>query len=170
MKGIALIGFMACGKSTLGRILAHEMKYEFVDLDHIIEKNEKRSISDIFATDGEEYFRKKEAETLLEYCQKNRVILSTGGGVISTPESIKILKENYYVVFIDTPFDIMAERAGAGTNRPLFRDKTAAYELWKKRYPMYRSTAHLIYDKHNEIILKSARKIMTSYYNKMKKK
>ena len=168
MKSIALIGFMACGKSTLGRILAHEMNYSFIDTDTQVEKKEGRKISEIFDSDGEDYFRRIESDTLRECSSRKRAVLSTGGGIVARPENIAILKENSFVVFLDVPFDILAERA-TGSGRPLFRDRDAAFQLWKKRYELYRSTADMVYDKSNEIILKSARHIMSAYYNKMKK-
>ncbi|MEN3324792.1 shikimate kinase [Mariniflexile soesokkakense] len=78
---LILIGYMASGKSTLGRILAKKLNYEFLDLDDYIETNEKSTISDIFKTDGEIYFRKKETHYLRELLEsKNNLVLSLGGG------------------------------------------------------------------------------------------
>ncbi|MFB9058051.1 shikimate kinase [Mariniflexile ostreae] len=76
-----LIGYMASGKSTIGRILAKKMDYEFIDLDDFIEKNEKMPVSDIFKTKGEIYFRKKESEYLKKLIsEKRNIVLSLGGG------------------------------------------------------------------------------------------
>lgn len=78
---VVLIGYMASGKSTLGRILANKLNYEFIDLDHFIENNEKSTISDIFKTKGEIHFRKLETHYLKELLVSNKdLVLSLGGG------------------------------------------------------------------------------------------
>ncbi|MDP4117814.1 MAG: shikimate kinase [Bacillota bacterium] len=168
MKNISLIGFMACGKSTIGRVLAHEMKYSFVDIDKKIEKRQKMKISKIFDTHGEEYFRKVETETLEKYLLKEKTVISTGGGIVLNPKNVDILYENSFVVFLDVPFDILAERAAANNQRPLFREREAAYKLWSERYPIYRSAAHFIINENEDIILKTVHRIMAEYYNYMK--
>ena len=169
MKSIALICFMACGKSTVGKALAQELGYKFIDTDAEIEKVEGRAIPAIFEADGEDYFRKVESETLLKISREPSSVISTGGGIISRPENIKTLKENCYVVFLDVPFEVMAQRAETNDNRPLFRDREKAYALWLKRYDLYRSTADMIYDSHEDIVLKSARHIAECYRAFLKK-
>ena len=96
-------------------------------------------------------------------------MISTGGGIVTRPENIEILKKNCYVVFLDVPFEILAGRAESNDNRPLFRDREKAYELWQKRYELYRSAADLIYDSHEDIVLKSVRHIAESYRAYLKK-
>ena len=169
MKNLALIGFMASGKSTLGRILAHEMNYKFVDTDKVAETTDGRKISKIFDTDGEDFFRTLETQVLSKCAASDKVVLSTGGGIIERAENIEILKKNCFVVFLDIPFDILFGRASATNTRPLFKDPEKAFTLWKKRYDMYRNCADMVYNGHNEILLKSARKIMTEYYKYNKK-
>lgn len=78
---VVLIGYMASGKSTLGRVLAEKLKYEFIDLDDYIEKNEKTTISDVFKLKGEIHFRKLETHYLRELLVSNKdLVLSLGGG------------------------------------------------------------------------------------------
>ena len=133
MKSLALIGFMASGKSTLGRILAHEMGCKFIDTDKKAEKTDGRKISQIFAESGEGFFRDLETEVLTQCAAEGKVVLSTGGGIIERPENIEILKKNCFVVFLDIPFDILVHRAASTNTRPLFKDPEKAFQLWQKR-------------------------------------
>lgn len=140
-KNIALIGFMASGKSSLGKVLAQELRFNFVDTDYEIEKAEGRKISEIFDVNGEEYFRKAETETLKRFSHGDRLVLSTGGGIISSPENAELLKREFITVFLDVPFETLKMRAERSCERPLFRDVTAAKELYDRRYPLYKKAA-----------------------------
>ena len=82
MRNIVLIGMPASGKSTIGKMLADEIEYEYFDADHHLEKQENRKISDIFAEDGEDHFRNLETKYLGELSQKKNIIISTGGGAV----------------------------------------------------------------------------------------
>jgi len=168
-KSLALIGFMACGKSTIGKALAHELGYAFIDTDREVENLCGKSVSEIFNQEGEGFFREKETEVLRKLSEAPCRIISTGGGIVSRPENIEILKKNCFVVFLDVPFEIMAERASTNTNRPLFRDREKARILWQERYPVYRETANLIYEDYNELVIKSARHIAESFRSCIKK-
>ena len=77
---IFMIGFMGCGKSTIGKMVAKEMNYTFIDLDREIEAAENRSITDIFKEDGEKAFRAIEAQFIIDISQKEKVIIACGGG------------------------------------------------------------------------------------------
>lgn len=168
-KSIALVGFMACGKSTIGKALANELGYTFIDTDAEVELLDGRPIPQIFEQDGEALFRKIETDALKRVVENPRTVIATGGGIVSTPENIELLKKNCFVVFLDIPFDIMAERASLSDNRPLFRDRQKAYALWRQRYELYNSAADLVYDNHCDIVLKSARVIAESYRTYSKK-
>jgi shikimate kinase len=81
-RNIALIGFMAVGKSAIGRTLAKKLRRRFVDLDRVIEKSEGRKVREIFEHKGEAYFRQLEKQALAEVLEKNNQIIATGGGSV----------------------------------------------------------------------------------------
>ncbi len=168
-KNIALVGFMACGKSTIGKALAHELGYTFIDTDTIAETLDGRPIPKIFDEEGEAYFRDLETLALKSVADRPCSVIATGGGIVSRPENLEILKQNCFVVFLDVPFDIMAERASCNNNRPLFRDKEKAYGLWQKRHPLYEQAADLVYDGHDDMVSTNTRCIAESYRTFLKK-
>ncbi len=163
MTNIALIGFMASGKTTIGKMLANEMHFEFTDTDFLIEESENKKISDIFKIYGEAYFRKSEHETLKSVAEKNKQVISTGGGILTTPENASLLKETAFVVFLDVPFDVISSRITDTTTRPLFSDKEKAYKLWQDRYDTYKNTADFIIDTSKEPLNRSIIKIKEAY-------
>ena len=168
-KSIALVGFMACGKSTIGKFLAQELGFSFIDTDSVAEALDGRPIPRIFEEEGEAVFRKIETEALKSVCEHPCAVIATGGGIVETPENLEILRKNCYVVFLDIPFDVMAERASTNDNRPLFRNREKAYELWQKRCALYREVADIVYDSHDELVSKSVRHIAENYHTTIKK-
>lgn len=134
-KDIILIGMPGCGKTSIGRRIAPEWKREFLDLDAEIEKNAGKSISQIFAQDGEQMFRRMETETFANALGSGRVI-ATGGGIVTQPENRKIAAEGL-VVFIDRPLTQIFGDVDISA-RPLLADgKERLYRLWEERYPLY---------------------------------
>ena len=120
---VVLIGYMASGKSTLGRILAKKLSYEFIDLDDFIENNEKSSISDIFKWKGEIHFRKLETQYLKELLEtKNGLVLSLGGGTPCYSNNMDLLlsakkvKSFYLKALIPT---LIARLKNKKSKRPL---------------------------------------------------
>lgn len=90
---VILLGYMGSGKSTLGRKLAESLQYPFIDLDDFIEENENKSITDIFKSKGEIYFRKKEHEYLKDVLQSNtNVVLALGGGTPCYANNMELIK------------------------------------------------------------------------------
>ena len=138
MKPIFLCGFMGCGKSTVGRRLASALKCSFIDMDDYIEKKEGRSISEIFETDGEEYFRNLETETIKNFGNKKGVI-ATGGGALLREENGRAAKKFGIPVFIDTRFSICYNRIKGDKNRPLAFNSTREElkRLYDKRKGLY---------------------------------
>lgn len=110
---IVLLGYMASGKSTIGKILANNLSYDFVDLDDYIEVAEKCSIKDIFKKQGEIYFRKKEAHYLSEILAKrNNVVLALGGGTPCYGNNMKMLvqHENTITIYLKATIESLAKR------------------------------------------------------------
>ena len=86
------------GKSSVARELAKRRKWQFLDLDELIQLKEKRTVSDIFAKDGESYFRRVEKRVLKEVSSQKKFIVACGGGVVIDPENIRVMKETGLVI------------------------------------------------------------------------
>jgi shikimate kinase len=150
-KNIVLIGFMGCGKSTVGRELQQRLGYPLVDMDQAIEEQAGKPITAIFADDGEPAFRDMETALLRELNDPSapRRIISTGGGVVGREENRKLLKDLGYVVWLRAPTSVILERTTKNRSRPLLHteDPAAKIEaLMAERGPLYQETAHLKLD------------------------
>jgi len=122
---IFLIGFMGSGKSTLGSGLARKIGYEYVDMDHLIEETAGMTIPGIFSEHGEDVFRKWEHDILLELCELERVVVSTGGGAPCHGEMISIMNEHGITVYIKLAPEALKERLlHSKTERPLIQGKS----------------------------------------------
>lgn len=144
-KTISLVGLMGCGKSSTGKRLAKELEVNFCDLDNEIEKREKKSISDIFAQNGEKYFRKREEEVLVDIINQEPCVLATGGGAFINPVIRKKIQENTTSVWLNASFDILLERVSRKKTRPLLEQGDKAQilrSLMDERYPIYKE-AHI---------------------------
>jgi len=150
-ENIVLIGFMGCGKSTVGRELQHRLGYTLVDMDQVIEQRAGKPITAIFADEGEAAFRDMETAVLKDLAQEpdQRRIISTGGGVVGRPENRELLKRMGYVVWLDAPASVIAERTAKNRTRPLLQTEDPADQirrLMAEREPLYQESAHLKLD------------------------
>lgn len=150
-ENIVLIGIMGCGKSTVGRELRQRLGYPLVDMDQEIERKAGRPIGEIFADEGEEYFREMETGVLRELAAAGdrRRIISTGGGVVGREENRRLLRALGYVVWLDAPLPVILERTGKSRHRPLLQTgdpEAKLRELMELRAPLYQETAHLKLD------------------------
>lgn len=146
-KNVVLCGFMGCGKSTVGMLLAKKTGMAFVDMDRYIEKKEGKKVSQIFADSGEDYFRQLERESAAELSERKGVVIATGGGTLTFPENVEVLRKGGTIVLLDLPVETVAKRLAHDTTRPLLNrpDKDQAMrELYDKRLPLYRSAAQVI--------------------------
>lgn len=147
-KNIVLIGFMGSGKTSVGIRLAKKLSYTFLDTDSLIVEKEGRSISEIFDTNGEEYFRKLETELLIELnSSTNSGVISTGGGMPMKEENKKLLRSLGRVIFLDVSKEVILKRLEGDTKRPLLahEDKEERIQaLLMKRLPDYISCAHVM--------------------------
>lgn len=136
-KNIALIGMPGCGKSTLGKILSRKVDMKIIDVDTYIEKEEKKTISEIFQM-GEEYFRDIESKYVNKLSDCEGTIICTGGGIIKKEVNIKNLKKNSTIVFIDRPLECIISDVEIDT-RPLLKgNKEKIYKLFQERYELYK--------------------------------
>ncbi len=135
MKNIILIGMPGSGKTTVGALLAKSMGKEFIDADAYLAEKAGRSIPEIFATDGEDVFRKLETETLSELGKRSGIILATGGGCVTRPENDPLLHQNGTIFCIHRDLDQL-DTAG----RPISQIKKLT-DLYAVRKPLYEQFA-----------------------------
>ena len=150
MNNVILIGFMGCGKSTVGIRLSYRIRQVLEDTDKRIEREQGRTISEIFATDGEAYFRDLETQLLKKLCsEKYKRVISTGGGLPVREENRKLLKELGHVVYLRIKPETVYNRLKNDTTRPLLQceDPLAKIrELMELRAPLYEEAAHVVID------------------------
>ena len=137
---VALIGMPSCGKTTIGRALADRLGKRFVDLDEEIVRAAGRSIPDLFAAEGEDGFRTREAEQTARFAREGRQVLSCGGGVVKRPENLRALRQNGVVLFIDRPLDALT----VGGGRPLSTSAEALKTMEAQRRPLYLAAADAV--------------------------
>ncbi len=118
-RNIILTGFMGTGKTTIGRLLAERLGRRFVDMDEHIEARFAKSISRIFAEDGEPAFRVAEAELCQQFADERGIIISTGGGALVNPLNRKLLSESGILICLTATADVILERVAQVTDRPL---------------------------------------------------
>ncbi|WP_345949468.1 shikimate kinase [Mucilaginibacter sp. PAMB04274] len=124
MKHIFLIGFMGCGKTTLGRKLAARLGYSFIDLDHVLEEQAGMSIAEYFSSFGETAFRLAEAEVLKNTVYPDHAIVSTGGGLPCFFDNLDWMNANGTTLYIKLSPKALASRLeNSREERPLLRDK-----------------------------------------------
>ena len=148
---VYLIGYMGCGKSTLGRKLSQHTGMQFVDMDRYIEKRNCKTIKQIFAEEGEAEFRKKEQKALLELSEFTNVIIATGGGAPCFFNNMELMNRTGKTVYLNIKPEILAYRLlRSKTERPLIKGKSreelVAFidETLKKRSEFYRQAQHQI--------------------------
>lgn len=147
-RTIALVGLMGVGKSTVGRRLAQRLGLPFADGDDEIERAAGMSVSEIFATMGEEAFRDGEARVMRRLLEGPRMVLATGGGAVLNPETRALLKSNAVMVWLRADLKTVASRVQRRDTRPLLRGKDpfqALSAMAEVRYPIY-AEAHLTVD------------------------
>ncbi len=144
MANIILEGFMGCGKSTIGKAFADKYDKTFVDTDSYIEDKYNRVIADIFANEGEEYFRDLETEAVKELAQKDNLVIALGGGLPLRKINQDILKSSGKVYYLKASIDTLCNRLKGDTKRPLLAGcdlESRIKELMKKRAHIYEAFA-----------------------------
>lgn len=144
---IFLIGFMGCGKSTISDYLRREYGMDRVEMDEQIEQEEGKSISDIFAENGEEYFRKLETAFLKSFQSRDNTVVSCGGGTAMRTCNVEEMKKHGKIVFLKASPETVFERVRNTHNRPLLEgNMNVPYiaGLLEKRLPSYQAAADMI--------------------------
>lgn len=148
MGNIYLVGFMGTGKTVVGKELARKKKWQFVDLDELIELREKRAIADIFAKQGEPYFRRREHETLKEVSGEKKFVVACGGGIVINQANIKIMNDTGTIICLTAKPEAILNRTSGYLHRPLLNvanPKKQIELLLKLRAPYY-AKAHKTID------------------------
>lgn len=137
------IGLTGVGKSTVGKRVAGLMKYSFIDLDALIEIRNGMRISEIFNY-GEESFRIAETEALKSLDPKSNHIVATGGGIVTRPENIALMKKTGSVILLDRPVEEITKTLSI-KRRPLLKNKSDLYRMYEDRKNAYLSAYDLVY-------------------------
>lgn len=125
MATFFLVGYMGSGKSTIGKQLASKLRYEFIDLDKLIESDYHSTIPEIFATKGEGEFRAMEHNTLKKVIQKNNVVIACGGGTPCYYDNMELMSRNGITIYIKMSADTLISRlSNSPHDRPLLNNKT----------------------------------------------
>lgn len=153
-RNIVLTGFMATGKSSVGRQLASRLGYDFVDVDGLIEAEAGIPIPEIFTRQGEAAFRELEARMVEHAAGRTGCVIATGGGAIVNPRNLEALRRNGVIVTLTADPDVILSRIGAGADRPLLEGggkRERIQDLLAARAPAYAS-ADLTVDTSNQTV------------------
>ena len=142
-RNIILTGFMGTGKSTVGRLVAAELGLNFTDMDTLIEQREGRTISRLFAEDGEAYFRQLEAGLCRELAGQAGLVIATGGGALVPEQNLRVLEQSGLVICLDCDPETLWQRIGHCPDRPMLANQdekrfNRLAGLLAKRRPAYR--------------------------------
>ena len=146
-ENIILIGLMGSGKSTVGRIVAQKLGFQFVDTDHVITDQARCSIPEIFAREGEAGFRRRESAVLRQLLGRKHSVIATGGGIITQPVNLPLLKHLGFITWLEASTELLVRRTSVNNDRPLLRGEEAPVvklqRLIQERAPIYKSIADL---------------------------
>jgi len=147
VRNLILVGPMGAGKSTIGRLLAKELRLPFKDSDKEIEQRTGADIPWIFDVEGEQGFREREQAMIAELCELDGVVLATGGGAVLRPENRQALRAGGRVVYLHTSVEQQLDRTSRDRNRPLLRTANPGRvlgDLMAIRDPLYREIADVV--------------------------
>jgi len=168
MLPIFLVGPMGVGKSTIGKLLAAELSYCFMDSDREIEQRAGADVSWIFDVEGEVGFRKREAAIIKELSQRHDSVIATGGGAILNIGTRQLLKEAGYTFYINAPLSVLLERTSQDRSRPLLqvKDPRASFQrILSERQSLYKEVSRFELSSSEfsskEIVSKIVSKIVT---------
>ena len=147
LRNLALIGFMGAGKSSVGRLIAVQLHFDFVDTDDLIEKRAGKPIACIFAEDGEPAFRELERQVVAELIKRTRTVVATGGGLGADETNLTSLKEHALVVCLWATPEGVWRRVNSQAHRPLLNEPDPLNKIRKllaERTPVYRQADVLV--------------------------
>ena len=164
---IILIGFMACGKSSVGRALAEQTGMKLIDLDAMIVEKAGMCIPDIFSSVGEKAFRDLESHCVQLVSKEKNAIIATGGGVILREKNRDLLRHGGLVVWLKTTAENVAKYSARNDDRPLLKDGKGISDIQKMmdtREDFYRTTSHLSIKGYTMNLPMICEKILDNFY------
>ena len=167
---VFLVGPMGVGKTTVGRLLADELGYTFVDTDREIEARCGADIPWIFDVEGEEGFRQREIKALAELSRRKNIVLATGGGIVLKAENRERLKLHGFVVYLTAHLDLLVERTGKDKKRPLLQvddPRRALQKTLEVRDPLYREVATIIVPTDRQNPRQAAKEIASAFKQRL---
>ena len=169
-RNICIMGLMGSGKSVIGKDLSKYLGLKFYDTDREIELKTKKSISQIFEIDGEEYFRKIEEKICIQFLKYNNCVISLGGGSIVNKKIRKVIKENSYSIYLQVELNNLLIRLKSSKKRPLLNKKLSKKEtiekLYKDRRDFYEKADLIVNNNNGKInVLEEIKSELNSYEN-----
>jgi shikimate kinase len=143
---VILVGLMGSGKSTVGRMVAQSLGFAFADTDHLITDAAGQTIPEIFAAEGEEGFRMRETAALRSLLGRDGLVIATGGGIVTRPENVPLLKQLGFVVWLSADPNVLHRRTAHSHDRPLLKNPDPAGTLRKlheSRRPLYEQASDM---------------------------
>jgi len=138
---------MGCGKTTIGRKLAVRLGYHFLDTDHQIQREQNAKVKDLFQIYGEEQFRHLETDLLRRLCKLENTILATGGGILTTPGNLDLLRSIGITIYLKTDLEDICERVSRNDRRPMLQTENpleTIQQLFGERESMYSQAEYII--------------------------
>ena len=142
---IYLVGFMGCGKTTVAGVLARRLGWQSEDIDELIEARERRPVADIFARQGEAYFRRIERDIVRLLLPLRHVVVAAGGGTFVDTDNRAAMMLDGLTIWLEVPFEVVLARVPADGRRPLAGDRVQMGQLFASRQAAY-SLAHVRID------------------------
>ena len=158
-ENIVLIGMPASGKTTISTLIGSELSRETCDTDQMIVSTHKKSIPEIFESEGEAVFRSYESDEIARVSMKNNSVIATGGGAILKKDNVRMLKQNGVLFFIDRP----CEKLVPSIDRPLSSDLESIKKRYDERYDLYVESADVVIDA-DDTPINIAKKITGAFY------
>lgn len=140
-----LVGMPGSGKSTVGRAVAARLGARFEDTDRVLERRAGRTAAEIFADEGEAWFRRLESEVVVELAAEDGLVVSCGGGAVLDPANRRAMRRSGIVVLLEVPVEALAARLERSGPRPVLAGRDPA-TLWSERVGAYRAAAHRTVD------------------------
>ena len=148
-ENVVLVGFMGSGKSSVGRLVARTLRGRFVDTDRMVVEHAGREITEIFATEGEGFFREEETRALRSLLGARGLVVATGGGIVTAPGNVTALRELGFVAWLTACEETIWERVSRNRKRPLLlteNPRERVRTLLAERNPLYKAAADMEVD------------------------
>ncbi len=170
-KNLVLVGYRGAGKSTLGRRIAKRISLKLVSTDSEVSRRLGKSIPDFVAENGWPAFRAEERAVVADFCDKQNLLIDTGGGVVEDPVNVEKLRNSGIVFYLEADARTLENRIAFTGGRPSLTGKASAsaevMEVLIRRDPLYRLAAHHVVDVRDDSFLKAVEVIVDTYHKEI---